>query len=192
MTFQKRLGVARYSARFVNRSNLIELTAAGILPCSNYSAQLEQRPEDVSPPNWNMVFYTEPSCEKALQAFEVTVSMIGTPGETEIVRVRDALGWQEVPVAPGSAAAPESAPAFAEAGIMPPADEYLVYSDIVPPGHKPTGCFIVPEGTLVVAIYAWRYGPAPRSECEAWIDANCAASVARGGEVPWPLLRDAD
>ena len=60
MTFEKRFGAGYYTAHFVGRSNLIKLTAAGVLPCSNYLAALEQRPERVAPPNWNMIFLTEP------------------------------------------------------------------------------------------------------------------------------------
>ena len=38
-------GYGEYEARWIQRSSLVKLTAKGILPCSNYRAQLEQRPE---------------------------------------------------------------------------------------------------------------------------------------------------
>ena len=185
-TFSERLGTGTYSARWVNRSNLIELTASGILPCSNYRAQLEVRPERVVPPMWTLLFFTEDFCIRANRPFTKTVRMIGDPNSTKAITVFDAGGEHQVPVE----AAREAQDSETAAKT---ADRFVVYSDIVGPGERPTGCFLVPEGWLVLAIYVARHGPAPKAECEAWIADNCAEGEAalRAGEIPWPLFRRA-
>ncbi len=67
------LGLAEYEARWIHITFMVKLTAKGTLPCFNYEAQLEQRPERVLPPMWDMLFYVEPVCEKALRPFEKEV-----------------------------------------------------------------------------------------------------------------------
>ncbi|MBF9052183.1 hypothetical protein GTA62_19670 [Roseobacter sp. HKCCD9010] len=84
-TFTKVLGCASYRAHWVQRSNLVRLTATGVLPCLNYMAQLEQRAERVIPPNWNMVFYVEDYCQRALQPFSVSVVMTNSSGADAIL-----------------------------------------------------------------------------------------------------------
>jgi len=81
-----------------NRSNLIVLTATGVLPCRNYIAQLEQRPERIFPPEWSMVFFAQDYCERAILEFVETVRFVGDPGTTSEVFVHDALGRHPVTV----------------------------------------------------------------------------------------------
>ena len=91
------LGSAHYEARWVSRSNLVRLTATGILPCQNQVAQLEMRSERVVPPMWNLVFYVEDSCERGLTPFSDSVVMVNTSG-AEAVLVHDASGLHEVTI----------------------------------------------------------------------------------------------
>ena len=90
-------GSAEYEAKWIGKSLLVELTATGILPCSNYVAQLEQRPERILPPMWDMVFYAPNFCEKAKKPFSESVVFVNNVGATSIFVV-DENGEQEVPI----------------------------------------------------------------------------------------------
>jgi hypothetical protein len=169
-------GTAKYSARIDSRTGLIELTASGILPCYNYEAQLEMRPERILPPMWDMIFYTQNVCLTAIKPFCLKVRMAGA---ARSITVHDATGPVQVPVQ--SVTAKSNAVTLEEALAAPV--KYFVYSRL--PVSPPHGCIVVPEGAIVLAIYAPVFGPSSKAKCDAWAAANC--SVARGGEVPWPM-----
>ena len=77
MVCARTLGIANYDARWIYKSNLVKLTATGLLPCSNYTAELEQRPENILPAMWDMVFYTQLYCQKAIKPFHLEVTIYG-------------------------------------------------------------------------------------------------------------------
>ncbi|MCR5856520.1 hypothetical protein [Mesorhizobium sp. J428] len=185
MTTEKVLGTAEYRAVRSPLEGTVTLTAAGILPCMNYSAQLEMRPERIMPPMWDMVFFVQPLCLTAMKPFEISVVIAGNAAKFDVIRVMDATGWVEVPVVD-----PFVPVNFAEAQAE--AARFLVYARLpFPPGSTHSGCIVVPEGTLVPAIYYRAFGPASRQECDAWLLKNCGAFKAApagtpGGDVPWP------
>lgn len=185
-TFKRTYGVANYKATWIGKSLLVRLTASGILPCYNYTAQLEKRPERVEPPNWDMIFYTQDVCLKALKPFNVEVTIPNTTGATSIL-VYDALGEQYVPI--------EYDVEFAEPEASGPIeccadkDEYIVYARLPKPGSGHQGCIVVPADSVVIAIYYKAFGPAPKAECDAFVLKNCAAvAPLGGGDVPFPLV----
>jgi hypothetical protein len=174
------LGTAQYTAIRAPRSDLVVLTAVGILPCANYIAELVQRPERIFPPMWSMVFYTQLLCLRALKPFEVKVHMnIEDSGAEQHITVFDAAGENKVlivnqiPAAEMRLAVPESFKVCAR----------LQAPGVNRSGH--TGCIVVPADALMPAIYYTAFGPAPKPECDAFVVASCGAA-AMGGEVPWP------
>lgn len=182
----KVLGSATYEARWVQRSNLVRLTAKGLLPCSNYVAQLEQRPERIIPPMWDMIFYVPATCEKGLRFFEESVTMVNSSGATTI-SVNDALGSHDVPIqsalVPGEAATSGSTADAAE-------EQFIVYAKLPRPatGHK--GCIVVPADSFVTAIHYKVHGPASYADCQEFTQENCNGPAEQltlaGGEIPWP------
>ncbi|MEM7299590.1 MAG: hypothetical protein AAF468_00780 [Pseudomonadota bacterium] len=183
----KVLGMGVYEARWIGRSFLVRLTARGILPCSNYEAALEQRPEKIFPPMWNMVFYVSETCEKGLKYFEESVTVYAEGADS--LTVHDATGGHDVPIQPAfPLRTDENNAAFAEP------EKLCVYAVLPAPidGHR--GCLIVPCGTILPAIYYPAFGPASREECEEFVASNCVTlpkefkSLTAGGEIPWPLL----
>lgn len=184
------LGIGNYEARWVAKSLLVRLTATGILPCSNYEAQLEKRHERVYPPMWDMVFIVEDYCEKGLKPFSVEAVMTSSSDATKII-VRDAAGEHEVPILlshemTGTARVLESA-----ADI----DQYIVYAKLPKMDNAHYGCIVVPADTLVTGIHYRTFGPASKAECDAYTAKNCTKETLdlselklAGGEMPWPLL----
>lgn len=181
------LGSGAYEARWVQRSNLVRLTAKGLLPCSNYIAQLEQRPERIIPPMWDMIFYVPDSCQKGLRYFEESVTMVNSSGATAI-SVRDAIGTHEVPIQLPFAAGEEVASAAED---EEESEQFIVYAKLPKPdkGHK--GCIIVPSDSLVTMIHYKAFGPASYDDCKMYLQTNCAGPAdvftLAGGEIPWPL-----
>lgn len=188
---QRVLGIAEYEARWIARSFMVRLTAKGILPCYNYEAQLEMRPERILPPMWNMVFFLEDYCLKALKFFEVEAIILNAAGATSI-SVTDALGEHKIPIqehlTPMSKGNGEALKTAAEQ------DQYIVYAKLprIDEGHH--GCIVVPTDFLVTAIYYRAFGPAPKSKCDTYVSELCKADIkvsethARAGEIPWPLI----
>lgn len=177
-TISKVWGIARYDAHWVQRSNLVKLIARGVLPCSNYVAQLEQRPEKIIPPMWNMVFYVPDTCEKGLSFFEESVTMVNATGASTIT-VYDAAGAHDISIRQQFEPVDED-------------EKCIVYGKLPKPdtGHK--GCIIVPADSFVTAIHYRAFGPASRAECEEFLQSNCSGpgEVFRlaGGEIPWPMI----
>lgn len=170
------LGIGHYTAIRAPRSDLVVLTAVGILPCANYIAELVQRPERIFPPMWSMVFYTEPLCLRALKPFEVKVHInIDDSGSDQHITVFDATGENKVLIVN------QIAPAERR-GADP--ELFKVYARL-PKGRQPMGCIVAPADALVSAIYYTAFGPAPKAECDAWQQKNCGPAPT-GGEVPWP------
>jgi hypothetical protein len=171
------LGTAQYTAIRAPRSDLVVLTAVGILPCANYIAELVQRPERIFPPMWSMVFYTQLLCLRALKPFEVKVHMnIEDSGAEQHITVFDAAGENKVLIV-------DQIQAAERRGADP--ELFKVYARL-PKGRGPKGCIVVPADALVPAIYYTVFGPAPKSECDAWLLKNCIEAATEGGEVPWP------
>lgn len=183
------LGVANYEARWVAKSLLVRLTANGILPCANYDAQLEKRPERVVPPMWDMVFLVEDVCLKALRPFSINVVMPNTSNAKEII-VRDAAGEHHVPILQPLEISPEPSLLKSAADL----DQYIVYAKLPNTGDGHHGCIVVPADTFVTAIHYRAFGPASKADCESFAHDNCRAEMPDfttlnlvGGEIPWPL-----
>ena len=174
------LGIAHYTAIRAPRSDLVVLTAVGILPCANYVAELVQRPERIFPPMWSMVFYTQPLCLRALLPFEVKVHMnIDDSGTEQHITVFDAAGENKVLIVNQIAAA-ELRQANPEL--------FKVSARLPHPGGNcsgHSGCIVVPSDALMPAIYYTAFGPASKADCDAFLIASCGPA-AMGGEVPWP------
>lgn len=185
ITTSRVLGTAEYEARWVARSFLVRLTAIGILPCANFSAQLEQRSERVVPPMWDLVFYIEPFCLKAIKPFSLEV-LIHNPGGAEHLIVRDAAGEHEIPVL----ASFESADRQNVNEVLAE-DLYSVHARLSRPSKGHHGCIVVPHGSILPAIYYRAFGPSRKQDCEDFVAGNCQPKSGLmhppGGEIPWPL-----
>ena len=186
---QRVLGVAEYEARWIARSFMVRLTAKGVLPCCNYEAQLEMRPERVLPPMWNMVFFQEDYCLKALKFFDVEAIILNAEGATSI-SVTDATGEHQVPIQEHLSPTNNSE-ALKSAAEQ---DQYIVYAKLPKIGDAHHGCVIVPADFLVTAIHYRAFGPASKSDCDSFAQKHCASEKklfskeTPGGEIPWPLL----
>ncbi|WP_424993574.1 hypothetical protein [Oceaniradius stylonematis] len=178
------LGVADYDAYWIGKSLLVRLTAHGLLPCFNYTAQLEQRPERVSPPNWNMVFYTPDVCMTALRPFEVSVVMSNVGGASSL-RVFDATGENEVKIRHES---DREQTTNLQSALEK--DQFVVHARVPKGASGHHGCIVVPADMVVSAIYYRAYGPASKADCDAFVAKNCDVSITAGGEIPWPMLTD--
>ncbi len=172
------LGHGVYTAHWVARSNLVKLSATGLLPCSNYVAQLEKRPGEETPPSWNLVFYVEDICEKGLASFNESVVMMNMSGAQTVV-VHDALGAHEIPINDNMDAA-ENHDGY-----------YVVYASFPKPVYGHQGCEIVPQSAIVTADRYRAFGPATYEFCQEFIADHQYTEpnlVIASGEIPWPLL----
>lgn len=179
--YKRVYGIADYSAVRMSRSNLVKLRAVGVLPCFNYEAALEKRPEKIFPPMWDLVFYVADSCWKAFRFFELEATMNIAPDEGDSIIVHDATGEVSVPIVDQIAGAKETE-------VLLGGDSYCVFA-LLPKGDAPySGCVVVPEGSLLPGVYYHVYGPGSRSDCDVFIHENCGADIKlRAGEIPWPL-----
>ena len=179
--FEPVLGTALYTAIRTPRSDLVVLTAVGILPCANYIAELVQRPERIFPPMWSMVFYTQPLCLRALKPFEVKVHMnIEDSGTEQHITVFDAAGENRILIV-------NQIPAAELRGADP--ELFKVYARLPHPGRNRSGhagCVVVPADAMMPAIYYTAFGPASKADCDAFLIASCGPAAMMGGEVPWP------
>ncbi|WP_299822960.1 hypothetical protein [uncultured Jannaschia sp.] len=180
-------GVGQYSARWVQRSSLVEITTSGLLPCLNYSASLEKRPERVLPPMWDMIFYTQDVCLAAVKPFYITQQFaMDEVTDGQKVILYDATGQVEVPIERDGDIKVSSAAEGIKRLIN---DMYIVYAQL--PKHSGTykGCIIGHVNSAVLGIYYRAYGPASRAECDKWLSDNCAEAdfELASGEIPWPL-----
>jgi len=191
--FKRVLGVgAFYQAVFVQRSDLVRLTASGVLPCLNYVAQLEQRPERILPPMWDLAFYVTDTCLTALKPFNLSVEFPG--GGASEIYVRDSTNEHRIRIE-----TPQAQLATA-AGFVSPvhADRWVVYALLTSRlDDRHTGCLVVPYGTVVPAIYYLAYGPASKAACDEFVDKECspvsAQAHAAGDDVlPWPWIATVD
>lgn len=178
------LGIAEYEARWVHKSLIVELTARGVLPCANYRAQLERRPEAVVPAMWDMVFYVPNVCVMAIRPFETTVFIDDPSGAGKLI-VHDVAGGHEVVIQqPLGSETPVANRKIIEF------DLFSVHARLPNSGNNPHSCMIAPYGSLLPAIYYRVYGPASLQECEAFKAKRCqsitAYATSRGNEVPWP------
>lgn len=174
----KKLGSGTYWARRAADSNLVTLTASGVMPCFNWQAELVQRPERIFPPQWSLVFWTTPLCLTAMKPFLLQVHVSIPEGAADRLIVHDASGKVEVPIE----AAVESKSAR-EAGI---ALDLFTVQALLPASRPARGCIVVPYGTILPAIYYRAHGPAPRLACENWVAQNCGAVTASAEAEPWP------
>ncbi len=188
----KVLGVAEYEAHWIQRSYMVKLEARGLLPCSNFEAQLEKRPERVSPPMWDMVFFVEDRCEKRVRPFLVNAIIYNAVGANTI-SVRDALGEHEIPIE-HQLSTEKSEPLLTSTSDL---DLYMVYAKLPKIDDAHHGCIVVPADSIVTAIHYRIFGPAPKSECDRFSLENCIESPSDssglkllGGEIPWPLISE--
>lgn len=189
----KVLGLATYTALRAPRSDLVTLTATGVLPCANYAADLLMRPERVVPPMWSLVFFVEEVCLRAIRPFVIEAHMaVPADAPTQQITVLDASGSVRVPILD------EIEPAAATFGSIG-TDRFCVYARLPYPSVKTGGhvaCFVAPADALVAAIYYRAYGPASRQECDDFIASSCVPSTAGalktkgGNEVPWPAFAE--
>lgn len=184
---KRTLGSANYKAEWVSRTNLVKLTATGILPCANYEAQLEERPERVIPPMWDMIFYVTDFCLKALKPFEKSV-YFEAPNDTRSIFVRDASGEHEVPVSDVVAEVHLDS-VFGDAGGE--SDLYSVFAKLPKEDSGHYGCTVLPADSIVLAIYYTAFGPASKEECDQFLVESCRGERSfelAAGEIPWPLI----
>lgn len=178
------LGSAQYEARWIARTFMVRLVARGVMPCANYIAQLEKRPERVLPPMWNLVFYVPNFCLTALRPFEVEAIMINDVGARTIT-VFDATGEHAVPI--------QQSVEVRDAEPVEGDEAYVVHARLPRTGDHHHGCLVVPESVLVTAIHYRAFGPAAKDECDAFVLANCSSVTPdlriKGPEVPWPLVQ---
>ncbi|UWQ36565.1 hypothetical protein K3552_13780 [Leisingera aquaemixtae] len=178
------LGTATYTATRSSVDGLATLRAVGVLPCANYEAQLEKRPERILPPFWEMAFYVQDVCLRALKPFDISVVVNGSGGAAQIT-VYDAAGEHHVAVE----AAPETTATedpFTTAGER---DQFIVYGRLPAPVSGHQGCIVVPADFLVAAIYYRAFGPASRVECDDFALQNCSP-FSSGTGFPFPLAED--
>jgi hypothetical protein len=189
LEMSRRLGIANYEARWVFRSDLVRLSAHGVVPCANYRVQLEMRPERPIPPLWDFILYTQPICLRAFRRVSSEVEFSCPPG-TPSVSVRDATGEHNIPILPAFEA--DDARWEPSASAIAALGGYVVYAKLSSQAGANGDCLVVPEGSVLPMIYSQVFGPASRSDCEAFVSKSCNALGARlasaGGEIPWPLL----
>lgn len=177
----KVLGSGRYEANWGQGSNLVTLTARGVLPCSNYVAQLEQRPDDGESLMWNMVFFVPDNGVVGEQFFTVTATMVAAIGTASLV-VFDAAGDHEIPIKQQSERESDSAETREEM--------FAVYAKLPKQKRGHAGCIIVPADSFVTAIHYRAFGPASVHDCEVFLHSNCFGAgenlTLQGGEIPWP------
>lgn len=181
---QRVLGTATYTATRSSADGLVTLRAVGVLPCLNYEAQLEKRPERILPPFWEMVFYVQDVCLTALKPFDIRVVVNGSGGATHIT-VFDAAGEHHVPVESATATTATEDP-FTTADER---DQFIVYGRLPTPASGHHGCIVVPADSMVAAIYYRAFGPASRAECDEFALQNCSP-FSSGTGFPWPLAED--
>ncbi len=146
------LGCADYEAKWMDESQMVQLTARGFLPCTNHYAQLEAGSEA-----WNMVFYTQKSCLETYTPFCLQAVMAVAENRSTIA-VRDALGLHEIAIRPAVLGVPEQ-----DEG------QYCVYARKTAVRVPDETYFIQPAGTKVLPIFSHAYGPASKAECAAFI-----------------------
>ncbi|WP_120631344.1 hypothetical protein [Ruegeria sp. EL01] len=171
-------GYGNYAAVWVDGGPTVRLTASGLLPCSNYEARLEKRPERIDPPAWDMVFYIDDHCEKGLKVFDVDALMHNNSGATSII-LHDALGEQIVPIK-------DATETWVHSEAL-----YLVYARLPQPDKGHFGCILVAEGTIVTADRYRAFGPASKEDCEAFLLQNCTATARKsplGNALPWRVI----
>ncbi len=147
------LGCADYEARWVDDSQMVQLTARGFLPCANHHAQLEKR----LGATWEMVFYTQESCTENYSPFCLQ-ALVMVEGKNDTMIVMDALGEQVIAIQPAKRAAPEE-----DSG------PYIVYTRKSAVNVPDETYFIQPVGTKVLPIYSRTFGPANKADCDAFI-----------------------
>lgn len=185
------LGIASYEARWISRSIMVKLSATGVLPCFNFEAQLEQRPERVDPPNWEMIFYTQNFCLTATKPFSREVVFTNSSG-SETVTVYDADGEHRIKIGEATPFASDIGEKSTADALFSAADLdlYIVYAKLPKLGDGHHGCIVVPADTAVTAIHYKAFGPASKSECENFTSANCSIQepeLVKAAHVIWPF-----
>ncbi|WP_373488689.1 hypothetical protein [Blastomonas sp.] len=174
------LGTGTYTAIRSEPDGLVTLRAVGLLNCANYKAQLEQRPERIRPPFYDMAFYVSDICLPAMLPFDISITVFGSD-DSEAITVYDATGSVDVPVKNVF----EEESHFAVAEGAADRDEFLVYARLPVGDGRLHGCIVVPADTMVLAIYFLAFGPASKAECEAFAAEKCGTSI-NVPAVPWP------
>jgi len=152
-TTLRMLGCADYEARWVDESQMVQLTARGFLPCANHHAQLEKGADG----GWETVFYTQEHAEESYTSFCLQAFVMVDKNSNAIL-VKDALGVHELPIQ-----APVVKPEEADTGL------YIVYARKAAIDVPDETYFTQPVGTKVLPIYSRAYGPASKADCAAFI-----------------------
>lgn len=182
--YHRTYGIAQYKAHWVGKSLLVKLTASGVLPCANYCAQLEKRPERFDPPNFDMIFYVQDVCQKALRPFAVEATFPNLNG-SKSVTVYDALGEHEVLIEFDFGQTDTDS--FGAIECCAENDEFIVYGRLPKPDNGHQGCIVVPADNFVPAIYYPAFGPASRADCDEFALKHCTPAIPfLAGDVPFP------
>ena len=147
------LGCADYEARWVDESQMVQLTARGFLPCANHQAQLEKSTDG----GWETVFYTQETAIESYTPFCLQVFVMADKDMNTIV-VRDALGAHELVIQAALVMTPEE-----DSG------HYIVYARKAAIDVPDETYFTQPVGTKVLPLYNRAYGPASKADCATFI-----------------------
>ena len=147
------LGCADYEARWMDESQMVQLTARGFLPCANHQAQLEKSADG----GWETVFYTQETTVESYTPFCLQVYVMAD-NNTGTILVRDALGLHELAI--------QAAPV-----IRPEEDtgRYIVYARKAAIDVPDETYFTQPVGTKVLPIYSRAFGPASKAHCAEFV-----------------------
>ena len=152
-TTTRMLGCARFEARWIGDSQMVELTARGFLPCASHHAQLEKRVGAV----WELVFYTQETGDEFYTPFCLHAKVLVADARDTLI-VIDALGEHEIAIQPAEKVEPD-----ADGG------SYIVYARKTAIDVPDETYFTLPVGTKVLPIYSRAFGPAGKNECRAFI-----------------------
>lgn len=150
-TTTRMLGCADYEARWIDDSMTVQLTAKGFLPCSNHHAQMEKRADG----GWEMVFYTQETCDETYTPFAVQAIAIAENSQDRIT-ISDALGTHGVAIQPAEVKPEDTG-------------DFFVYARKTTVKVPDETYFILPAGTRVLPIYRRAFGPASKADCRAFI-----------------------
>lgn len=147
------LGCARFEARWIGGSQMVQLTARGFLPCANHHAQLEKRIGSV----WELVFYTQESDDEFYTPFCLHAKVLVADARDTLI-VIDALGEQEIAIQPAEK-------------VEPVEDDgrYFVFARKTAIDVPDETYFTLPVGTKVLPIYTHAFGPASKADCASFI-----------------------
>lgn len=146
------LGCAEYTAKWIDESMAVRLTARGFLPCVNHFAQLEKRRDG----SFETVFYTQETREESHTPFCLQAIVLASDGQSTVA-VSDAFGRRQIKIE-----AADPAPLIAPG-------EHIVYARFSALDLPDETYFTQPVGTKVLPIYKRVFGPASKQDCDGFI-----------------------